>query len=97
MIVGSVVEDGADPPPDTSAWLTWGDDAVARTFTRTVMLVALAPGGIVPAERVQVNPAQLHPIPGVTEAKTRPGGSVSVTVTVPEVVPAPTAFDTVSV
>jgi len=37
MIVESVALAGADPPPETLAMLTCGDDAVALTFTVTVM------------------------------------------------------------
>jgi hypothetical protein len=37
MTVESVVFAVADPPPETDAWFTWGDAAVAETFTVTVM------------------------------------------------------------
>src|SRR5262245_51489601 len=97
MMVGSVVEDGAEPPPETFAWLICGDEAVGRTFTLTVAAWLLPPGATVPAARVQVSPAHDHVSPGVTDASTRPGGSVSVTVIVPTVVPAPMALVTVRV
>ena len=37
MIVESDADADAEPPPDTLAWLTWGDVAFAATFTVTVM------------------------------------------------------------
>src|SRR5262245_39740563 len=52
ITVGSVVEDGADPPPEMFAWLTCGDVADASTFTVTVMFVVMP--GFSTAPRVQV-------------------------------------------
>ena len=94
ITVGSVVEDGADPPPEMFAWLTCGDVADASTFTVTVMFVVMP--GFSAAPRVQVVPTHDHPRPPI-ETKASPEGSVSVTVIVPTVGPAPVALDTASV
>jgi hypothetical protein len=96
MIVGSLVEEGAEPPPETFAWLICGEVAVARTFTVSVMFVELVPG-FNEAVRVQVSAEHDHPSPPIIETDTRPDGKMSVTVMVPAVAPAPRAFDTVRV
>jgi len=37
IVVESEAEAGADPPPDTFAWLIWGEVAFPATFTVKVM------------------------------------------------------------
>ena len=37
IVVESVALAVADPPPDTLTWFTWGEVALAATFTVTVM------------------------------------------------------------
>jgi hypothetical protein len=90
-VVESLVEAAdAVPPPDTAAWFTWGEVAVADTFTVTVIGGKLAPVASV-SLRSQVfappAPGHVQPVPAM-DTKVSPDGTVSVTVTVPLVAPA---------
>src|SRR5262245_56322622 len=86
---------GAEPPPVTRPWLITGDVAPGSTFTVTVIGGKEAPGASV-VVRVQLVGPQVQPVPAI-ETGMRPGGGISLTATVPVVVPAPMLFDTVSV
>src|SRR5580658_6697595 len=77
----------AFPPPETLARFTCGELAFAATFTVTIMGGYTWPAAST-SLRVQVLPAQVHPAPGATpviDTRVSPEGSVSVTVTVPNV------------
>ena len=88
MVVGSEAESLpvlASPPPATVAVLVTLAGALAATFTVSVMAGKLAPGAaVVLVLQASVDTVQLHPVPVIAVA-VKPVGSVSVTVTVPEV------------
>src|SRR5437016_7184600 len=91
-VVGSLVESllvTTSPPPDTEAELVTELEAVADTFTVSVIAGYGEPAAKA-SERVQVNVASVHdqPVPEIAVA-VRPLGSVSATVTVPLDAPVP--------
>src|SRR5436309_3144897 len=84
-VVGSVPVAFGEPPPETATLFTTGDKALAATFTVTVIggYDAAAPSA---SARVHVLLMQFQPVPAM-DTRLRPSGTVSVTVTVPDVVP----------
>jgi hypothetical protein len=87
--VGSVVDALADPPPLTATKFIWGDVALPKTFTVTVIGSYVAPAFSVSLRVHAVPPTgQVHPAPAM-DASVIPDGAVSVIVTLPLVLPAP--------
>jgi hypothetical protein len=86
----------AEFPPDTWTEFVCGDVAFPATVTVTVIDGKLAPPAIVFVVVHVGNVVQVHPVPAIAVIVS-PVGGVSTTVTVPTVVPAPAAFDTVTV
>src|SRR5438874_1952224 len=87
ITVESVVLALAEPPPETPTALTDGECALAASFTVTVMGGWLPPASTT-RRSSDVLAAQDHPVPAI-DTSVSPDGTVSVTVTVPEVEPAP--------
>ena len=95
IVVESLALAGVEPPPETLTWFTCGELAFEATFTVTVIAGKLDPA-VSTLLVVHVFVAQVHPVPAI-DTNVSPEGTVSVTVTVPLVGPAPAAFDTVTV
>ena len=83
----------AAPPPVTLARLVNWPGAAADTFTVTVIAEYEDPP-IKASERVQAGAVHVQPLPAI-DARVKPAGRTSVTVTVPAVVPAPAPLVTV--
>src|SRR5207249_546778 len=96
MLVESLAVAGGTPGIEAETWFTWGEDAVADTFTVTVMTGSLAPAASASLrEQVLPGEGQVQPVPAI-ETSVSPEGTVSVTVIVPLVGALP-VFDTVTV
>src|SRR5580658_8252676 len=87
MVVESEALASADPPPCTLTWLSCGEAAVPATLTVTVIDGYEVPPGR-DSLREQLFAAQVQPLP-LMDTSDNPDGSVSVTVIVPVVLPAP--------
>src|SRR5690348_7551040 len=92
--VESVVLAAADPPPVTSTRLAPAPAAFNDTLTVAVMGGQERPPASASA-RLQLEPEHVQPEPDMATS-VRSDGSSSVTVTVPDVEPAPVWFETVT-